>query len=488
MGEIDNCVALGVVIGFVLGALCVAVVWHIKLRPVRDLLATVAKSPLAALLVLKHAKPFNADTINIAERQFPIRVRADLQRAIENLFDSDIEVSHFCGIQKEHDFIGISLSDCIVPSEHYPTVSAPPQYEDVDVGEAEPVRCLKNGLWLLQQGDCKFVMLLTPSGSMGQITGARVQIGTPNIAEGTQIGRELFRRLEESVRRATCYRGKILSLEVQEHSYSGKSTGILVHKLNTVERDQVILPQPTLALLDRNVLGFVEQRAQLSKFNQSTKKGLLFYGPPGTGKTHTIHYLAGALKGHSTLLITAEQVGQFGEYMTLARLLQPSLVVMEDVDLVARDRTQMGVCEEVVLNKLLNEMDGLREDAEILFLLTTNRPEALETALSSRPGRIDQAIEFPLPDEAGRKKLVRLYSQNVRIAEEVVEETVKRTDKVSAAFIKELMRRSVQFHLERDGQGDLAVTDVGQALEEMLFSGGALNLKLLGAEGARQLQ
>ena len=73
--------------------------------------------------------------------------------------------------------------------------------------------------------------------------------------------------------------------------------------------------------------------------------------------------------------------------MTLARLLQPSVVIMEDADLIARDRTQMdSPCEEVLLNKLLNEMDGLKEDADILFILTTNRPEPLETALTSRPG------------------------------------------------------------------------------------------------------
>ena len=102
-------------------------------------------------------------------------------------------------------------------------------------------------------------------------------------------------------------------------------------------------------------------------------------------------------------MITAEQVGLLGEYMTLARLLQPSVVVIEDVDLIARDRTTMdSPCEEVLLNKLLNEMDGLRPDADILFVLTTNRPEALEAALASRPGRVDQAIEFPLPDEEGR--------------------------------------------------------------------------------------
>jgi cell division protease FtsH len=64
-----------------------------------------------------------------------------------------------------------------------------------------------------------------------------------------------------------------------------------------------------------------------------------------------------------------------------------------------------GGGEEVLLNKLLNEMDGLREDAEVLFILATNRPDQIEPALVSRPGRIDQAIEFPLPDEEGRAKL-----------------------------------------------------------------------------------
>src|SRR6185312_15262049 len=162
-------------------------------------------------------------------------------------------------------------------------------------------------------------------------------------------------------------------------------------------------------------------------YGQATKKGLLFYGPPGTGKTHTIHYLAGALKGHTTLLVSAEQVGLLGEYMTLARLLQPSVVVLEDVDLIARDRGSISsACEEVLLNKLLNEMDGLKEEADILFILTTNRPEALEAALASRPGRIDQAIEFPLPDEEGREKLVRLYARGMEVPEAVLRTSVKR--------------------------------------------------------------
>jgi len=80
----------------------------------------------------------------------------------------------------------------------------------------------------------------------------------------------------------------------------------------------------------------------------------------------------------------------------------------------------------------------------------------------------------------------------VALPESVVEETVRRTDGVSAAFVKELMRRTVQFHIERDGNGEVGREDVDSALNEMLFSGGSLNLKLLGAkepgDGERECQ
>jgi len=235
------------------------------------------------------------------------------------------------------------------------------------------------------------------------------------------------------------------------------------------------------------IQGLVQQGqgAAMRKFGMATKKGLLFYGPPGTGKTHTIHYLIGALPGRTTLLVTAEQVGAIAEYAALARLLQPSVVVIEDVDLIARDRAQSGVCEQSLLNRLLNEMDGLRENADVLFFLTTNRPEALEEALAARPGRIDQAIEFPLPDAAGRRKLVRLYSARAEIDDETVAEVVRRTEGVSAAFIKELMRRAAQFHLECEPHAerlDLEMNDFEQALEELLFAGGEFNRRVLGAE------
>ncbi len=431
-------------------------------------------------LLDRHFHPLDIESLTVSERTFPFRVRADLQQAVDKLFAQDVRIVRFCGVKKEYWMGGLDFAG-LLADEHSPALAAPPQYEQIDIGEEEPVNCLKNGLWLLARGQERYAVVVSAQERHNEEPGLRFHVATANTDAGTSLAQAFYKHLEDSVLKAQSYRGKILSLETKR-SYFGEASGITVHRLRTVEREQVILPEKTLELLERNVIQFVGRRDRLRQLGQSTKKGLLFYGPPGTGKTHTIHYLARALKGHTTLLISSEQVGVLTEYMALARLLQPSVVVIEDADLIARDREAMGSpCEEALLNRLLNEMDGLKEDADILFVLTTNRPETLERALASRPGRVDQAIEFPVPDEAGREKLVRLYSQGVSLGEPVMRDVVRRTEGVSAAFIKELMRRSVQFHLERADSGEIEQLDVDRALDELLVSGGALNATLLAA-------
>ena len=166
--------------------------------------------------------------------------------------------------------------------------------------------------------------------------------------------------------------------------------------------------------------------------------------------------------------------------MNLARLLQPAMVVIEDVDLIARDRSHLDACGESLLNKLLNEMDGLKEDADILFVLTTNRPEQLEEALTGRPGRIAHAIEVPLPDGDGRRKLVQLYGKGMPLDASIIDEAVQRTEGASAAFIKELMRRATQASIVRDGGASIVSSDLSGVLDDMLFTGSKLNVRLLG--------
>jgi ATPase family associated with various cellular activities (AAA) len=361
-----------------------------------------------------------------------------------------------------------------------PVEIGPLQHDDVDIGDPVPTRCLKNGLWLSTNAGMPYAVLLSPAMMYGRIGGMHVEIGVPLGEPGMRFSQEFFERLEKAINGGRTYRGRVISLEAGIE-YSGRGGDVKVHRLRKVGRDEVILPEKTVALLERNVTGFMRVRAQIKSLGLSAKKGLLFYGPPGTGKTHTIHYLASQLTEHTTLLITSEQVGLLDEYFRLARLLQPAMVVIEDVDLIARAREESGgACQEVLLNKLLNEMDGLREEADVLFILTTNRPDQLEPALASRPGRIDQAIEFPLPAETGRAKLIRLYSRGLTLPDGVMNLTVRRTKGASPAFIKELMRRAAQFQIEQGNDGALQQSAVDGALEEMVFSGGALNLKLLG--------
>lgn len=412
-------------------------------------------------------------------RQFPGHMRVDVQAAVDRLFGKAIRL---LGLNEEQRYETLSISR-LLKEGRYATAIAPLQYSDVDIGEKSPVKCLDNGLWLCEQDGLRHAVLLCAHREYSREPGIRIEILVPSGSAGAALVQQCFGELEEAVQAARTYRGKILSLDA-DSDYRGRSRGITVHRLPPVARDEVILPEQTLRLLDRNVLTFVNTRDQLRRLGQSTRKGILLYGPPGTGKTHTIRYLATHLPGHTTLIITAEQIGLLGAYMSLARLLQPSMVVIEDVDLIARDRDDMGPCEESMLNKLLNEMDGLKEDADILFVLTTNRPEDLEGALAGRPGRIDQAIEVPLPDETGRGKLVRLYGNGLPIGEAVVAEAARRSDGTSCAFIKELMRRLAQASLARDGGKSIISADIDEALDDMLFSGGRLNAQLLGGAQA----
>jgi ATP-dependent Clp protease adapter protein ClpS len=430
-----------------------------------------------------HFAGIDFDRLVSTSRLFPGHMRADVQAAVDKLF-SDRPIRFF-GIQERSRYDTLTFASLTSAGRAAHSI-APAQYHDVDVGEAEPVKCLDNGLWLCIADDMRYTVLLSTHREHGAEGGVRIEITLAAGAQSAEFVRRFFADIEDAVNAANCYRGKILSFD-GDANYRGWSRGLTVHKLPPVERTNVILPDATLKLLDRNILSFVQHRAKLRQLGQSTRKGILLYGPPGTGKTHTIRYLASNLPGHTTLIITAEQVGLLGAYTNLARLLQPAMVIIEDVDLIATDREMLGPCEESMLNKLLNEMDGLKEDADILFVLTTNRPEQLEGALANRPGRIDQAIEIPLPDDAGRRKLVQLYGGGLRLDDALIDDAVRRTKGVSAAFIKELMRRTAQVSIGRDGGTTIQSADLHEALDDMLFASGKFNVKLLGgAQEARR--
>jgi ATP-dependent 26S proteasome regulatory subunit len=198
-------------------------------------------------------------------------------------------------------------------------------------------------------------------------------------------------------------------------------------------------------------------------------------------------YLVAQMPGRTALLLTGAGMGSIEAACNLARVLAPATVILEDVDLIGTERNQQTVGANALLFELLNQMDGLAEDIDILFVLTTNRPDLLEPALASRPGRIDQAIEIPPPDAECRRRLFTLFGRGLRLEVADWDGLIARTDGVTGAFIRELLRKAAVFAAE-DGSGtDLVVGDrhVEEALAELLVAGGPLTQSLLGAARPR---
>jgi ATP-dependent 26S proteasome regulatory subunit len=131
----------------------------------------------------------------------------------------------------------------------------------------------------------------------------------------------------------------------------------------------------------------------------------------------------------------------------------------------------------------MDEMDGLGPKAETIFLLTTNRPNVLKRALTARPGRVDQAIYFPLPDVECRRRLFTQFSAGLDVSGADLESLIARTDGASPAFLQELFRKAALMAAERGERSDplyVSGADFDRAIRELVEVGGDLTRSLLG--------
>jgi hypothetical protein len=349
---------------------------------------------------------------------------------------------------------------------------APVERQQFPRGPGEQLDCVVRGVYLLHHRDQPVVVLLHQAGFSFERPALEV------MARERKTAQEALGHLLERANRHGVYKGRTIFLEEEEYP---RQVFVRFRELPPVPRESIILPDGVMEVVERNVLGLVKHGETLRRSGRATRHGLLFHGPPGTGKTLMLRYLAHALPGHTVILLTGRQMGLIRESCEIARLLAPSLVVVEDVDLVGGERSN-NRCP-TLLHELLDEMDGLGPKAECIFLLTSNRPEVLEPALSARPGRIDQAVEFPLPDEDGRRRLFALYGRGLDLAGVDLERWVEKTRGVSPAFIEELLRKAALMAAERgESAAPLLVRDddLDRALGELVYFGGELTQKLLG--------
>ena len=376
------------------------------------------------------------------------------------------------GVALPPHYGGVSLQQLISGDALPPLRLSAPGLVDLPNGPGSTLACLRLALLLVTDGLGSYVLLV--HGPAEHEPGLTVEVaGLPVAAAQRVLG-----ELDELRARLNVYRGHLLDV-----SMSPMGGVILTFVTGTsVDRDQVVLPEDVLRRIERHAVAVADHRAALLAAGQHLKRGLLLYGPPGTGKTHTTRYLLGRMTGYTRLVLTGRALAAVGPVADLARDLHPAAVVLEDVDLVAEERSH-GPASSPVLFDLLDAMDGGDPDADLLFLLTTNRADLLEPALAARPGRVDVAVEIALPDAAARERLLALYGRDVPLAltGDDIAAAVERTEGVTASFLKELLRRSVLEALAEDGTLTAVTgTHLSRAIDDLLDSAQAVTRTLLG--------
>ncbi len=351
----------------------------------------------------------------------------------------------------------------------------PPDWVHVPVSPDGTHPCVSFGLYLVG-GDSPFVLLLRgPDPQVGQ-DGVQLEVLAPDPDAAGELVAELRRLAVE----LSPVRGQIVTLASPDRP-GGSPIAFL--RRPQLPRDRLVLPEQTLEAVERQVIEVAALRDRLRASGQHLKRGLLLYGPPGTGKTHTVRYLLGRLEGSTAVVLSGSALGLVSAACTLARRHQPSVVVLEDVDLVASDRSFAAPGSNALLFEILNQLDGLGDDVDVVFVLTTNRVDVLERALAERPGRVDEAVEVGPPDAAGRERLLRLYGADAGLAGLDLGEAVAATEGVTATYLRELVRRAVvQAALARPGEAQVVVRqeDLDAAAADLASSRAALTRALLG--------
>ena len=208
-------------------------------------------------------------------------------------------------------------------------------------------------------------------------------------------------------------------------------------------------------------------------------KGILLYGPPGTGKTLLAKAVANETNATFIKIVASEFVKKYigegarlvREVFELAKEKAPAIIFIDELDAVAAKRLKSSTSgdREVqrTLMQLLAELDGFESRGDIGIIGATNRPDILDPALL-RPGRFDRFIEVPLPNEDGRREILKIHTKNMSLDDEAdIDLLAELTDDLSGADLKAVCTEAGMFAI-REKRDKITVTDFMDAIDKVM--------------------
>ncbi|MHB2168917.1 ATP-dependent zinc metalloprotease FtsH [Alsobacter sp. R-9] len=187
----------------------------------------------------------------------------------------------------------------------------------------------------------------------------------------------------------------------------------------------------------QEIVDFLRDPAKFQRLGGRIPRGVLLVGPPGTGKTLTAKAVAGeagvpffTISGSDFVeMFVGVGASRVRDMFEQAKKNAPCIIFIDEIDAVGRHRgAGLGGGNderEQTLNQMLVEMDGFEENAGIIIIAATNRPDVLDPALL-RPGRFDRQIVVPNPDVNGREQILKVHVRKVPLGPDVDLRTVAR--------------------------------------------------------------
>lgn len=301
-----------------------------------------------------------------------------------------------------------------------------PVYTDIDTDYNNSENCLINGQMLIEKGNSRFVVTVDIKSSW------RSSVQVESTADKKDEAIAFIDGIMTIAREENFYRGKKIE-------FSGR-----IRFLNAENKswDSIVLDAATKAEIKANTVDFLKKGDEWSKYGIPLKRGILLTGAPGTGKTAIVKALTSEADGITCITTNSYKLAAndyFPELYKLSKDLSPSLVFIEDIDLIGQSRLEPVYDKDSAFVSLLNVLDGVEQYERIVTVATTNYLEMLDSALSQRPSRFDRVIKLSRPSVEQRRELIRHLCQRIPLPLDIQEYIACKTDNCTPAQMQEIV-------------------------------------------------